>query len=86
MSDVTRLAELIEASKQKTANMTEAEREAMFAVQRESYVRAEFAMGNDAMEARWREAVRSGDDAGLAQLRDEQDARAAAYDAMKATP
>lgn len=57
--EAAKLAELIKESKKRLAAMTPEEREAMYAAQRESWVRGEMAMGSDADEAREREAMRA---------------------------
>jgi hypothetical protein len=50
----TDLQRLIEQTKERVANMTSAEFEAMVVVQRTSWVRGEMAIGLDAKEASWR--------------------------------
>lgn len=68
-----RLAAAVEAVKA----MTPAEREAMYAAQRRSFIIAEARLGSDADEAAWRAALAAGDDETLARLHREAEERAA---------
>lgn len=49
------LKALLEKAQKCVDAMTPAERAAMYAAQRESFVRAELVFGSDADEAKWRE-------------------------------
>lgn len=73
-----KLSRLIEEAKASVAAMTPAERAAMWAEQRRSFVRAEAGFGSDRDEAAYRDAVGRCDKAEIARLDREADERVAA--------
>lgn len=75
--------DLIAKSKADLAAMTPEDRAAMYAAQRESYLRAEAAFGSDADEAEYRAAMLSGDAERIARAEAAAAARVAAYDAAR---
>ena len=79
---MTALEELMAKARAEYEAMTPAQRNALHREQRESYVRAEIALGSDADEAEYNEAILSGDQARIAECKRKESARLAAYDAL----
>jgi hypothetical protein len=58
MKDRPELTKLLAESKARVATMTKDELDAMYRLQRESWVRGEMGMGSDADEARYRASMK----------------------------